>query len=344
MRTFSLLSCLITIFFPSYGQSNDCSKQSGINKVVCLADAFKATLNKDQLALLQLDYSKNDAARWSNFPQAFARPGRVGLSLGSLSTEQFSAFIGLMKAVLSEDKSNEGIDELIGALHADTYFGEKTGKTNVFGSNYYVIVFLGKPSTEQLWELMFGGHHFAFANTYYKGKLAGATPSFRGVEPLAPIQVKERSYEPLEDERRTFAEIVSSLSDEQKRSARLSSTVGDIALGPGRDNEFPTAKSGIRIGTLGMEATQKIIKAVALYVNDLDSVTARSLMKKYIEEIADTYLSFAGSETMAKASDYIRLDGPNLWIEYSAQPSRDFPGTSHPHSVWRDRKTDYGGN
>ena len=344
MRAFRLLLCLITTFFSTLGQSNDCSKQPGISRVVCLAEAFKATLNKDQLALVQLDYSKGDAKRWSNFPQAFARPSRVGLSLGSLSAEQFSAFKRLMKAVLSEGNLNEGIGELEGALHADTYFGEKTGKTNIFGSNYYVIVFLGKPSTGQLWALMFGGHHFAFANTYDGGKLTGATPSFRGVEPLQPIQAKERSYEPLEDERRTFAEILNSLSDEQKRNAKLSSTVGDVLLGPGKDNEFPAVKSGVRIGALGKEATQKIIKAVGLYVNDLDSATAGGLMKKYLTEIGDTYLSYAGSGTMAQTNDYIRLDGPNLWIEYSAQPSRDFPGTSHPHSVWRDRKTDYGGN
>ncbi len=186
MRAFGLVLVLMA-YFSVKSQSNDCSKQLGISKVVCLAEAFKATLNKDQLTLVQLSYSKGDAVRWSNFPQAFARPSRVGLSLGSLNEDQFSAFKKLMKAVLSADNLNEGIGELEGALHADTYFGEKTGKTNVFGSNYYVIVFLGNPSTEQLWELMFGGHHFAFANTYSRGKLVGATPSFRGVGPLQPL-------------------------------------------------------------------------------------------------------------------------------------------------------------
>ncbi len=195
MRTLCLLFYLFAPFSLSYSQSGDCSKQPGIYKVVCLAEAFKATLNKDQLALVQLDYSKNDAVRWSNFPQAFARPNRVGLNLASLSEVQFFAFKELMKSVLSEGDLNEGIGELEGSLYADTYFGEKTGKTNVFGANYYVIVFLGKPSTVQLWELMFGGHHFAFANTYRGGKLTGATPSFRGVEPLQPIQVKEKSYD-----------------------------------------------------------------------------------------------------------------------------------------------------
>jgi hypothetical protein len=38
--------------------SSDCSKVKGFDKIVCLADAFKATLKDDQLAILQLAYSK----------------------------------------------------------------------------------------------------------------------------------------------------------------------------------------------------------------------------------------------------------------------------------------------
>lgn len=343
MRTVFLLLLLAMVSEGVLGQS-DCSKFSGTAKIICLAESFKSMLTKDQLALVQLEYSKGDAARWSNFPQAFARPSRVGLGLGSLSAAQHAAFETLMRAVLSGSTPNEGFDELEGALYADSYFGEKTGKTSVFGSNYYLIVFLGTPSMDQRWELMFGGHHFAFANTYDHGKLSGATPSFRGVEPLQPIQAKGKIYQPLEGEKNAFADVLSSLSDEQKKDAKLSSDMHDILLGPGRDNEFPSTKAGIKIGKLGNNTVQNIVKAIGLYVNDLDSLTARGLMKKYTDAIAETYLSYAGSGTMAQANDYIRLDGPALWIEYSAQPSRDFPGTSHPHSVWRDRKTDYGGD
>ncbi|GAB2558267.1 DUF3500 domain-containing protein [Spirosoma areae] len=60
--------------------------------------------------------------------------------------------------------------------------------------------------------------------------------------------------------------------------------------------------------------------------------------------LADTYGAYSGSGTLNQPNDYVRLDGPSIWIEYSAQPSRDFPGMVHPHSVWRDRHTDYGGN
>ncbi len=321
-----------------------CSELIGTAKVVCLAEEFKATLSKEQVTLLQLDYEIGNAKRWSNFPQAFARPNRVGLSLGSLNEKQFAAFTALMASVLSNNVANEGLDELIGELAADSYFGEKTGKKEIFGGDHYVIVFLGNPSTKELWELMFGGHHFAFANTYNQGKITGTTPSFRGVEPMTPVAVDAHNYIPLEQERQSFSEVVNSLTDGEKSAAKLVSPMNDILLGPGDDGKFPETKNGVRVGLLTSEQKQKVVTAFTLYINDLAPDIAEPIMSKYMAELNDTYVCYWGSGTMKNPNDYIRLDGPTLWIEYSAQPSRDFPGTTHAHSIWRDRKTDYGGN
>ena len=47
---------------------------------------------------------------------------------------------------------------------------------------------------------------------------------------------------------------------------------------------------------------------------------------------------------MEQVSDYIRIDGPGVWIEYNAQPSSDLKTTpTHAHSNWRGRQSDYGG-
>ena len=34
--------------------------------------------------------------------------------------------------------------------------------------------------------------------------------------------------------------------------------------------------------------------------------------------------------------DYVRIDGPHVWIEFACQ------GSDHYHTIWRDRATDYG--
>jgi hypothetical protein len=66
-------------------------------------------------------------------------------------------------------------------------------------------------------------------------------------------------------------------------------------------------------------------------------------MAKYRRELNDTWLSYSGTPTLAAENDYVRIDGPSLWIEFSMQPGRIVQGV-HPHSVWRDRTGDYGGN
>ncbi len=330
-----------TIF---YSMATDRAADTGLAKIIRLAEAFKASLKEDQLSLLQLAYSKTDAVKWSNFPQAFSRPQRVGISMASLNPSQAALAKALMASVLSQNASNEGYDELQGIFAADDYFGKQTGQTTTFGAGNYYLAFLGKPSTTALWELQFGGHHYAFANTYNKGQVTGVTPSFRGVEPAAPVTSAGSTYQPLEGEKTAFANILAGLSDAEKAAAKLSSSFSDVLLGPGRDGQFPTAKQGIKVGSLSSAKQNQVMKAIDLYVMDLDASTAKPIAAKYRSELADTYLSFTGSGTMNSANDYVRIDGPGVWIEYSAQPSRDFPGTTHPHSVWRDHKTDYGGN
>jgi hypothetical protein len=320
------------------------STTARLPQIVRLAEAFKTTLTPDQLSLLQLEYSKKDAIKWSNFPQGATRPARVGLSIGTLNSKQVAAFRALMISALAQSPDNEGYDELEGIVAADEYFGTTLGKSNMFGRKYFFIAFLGSPTTTGLWELRFGVHHFAFANTYNNGKITGATPSFRGVEPLLPIAADNRTYQPMGQERDAFAKLIDMLSEDEKAAAKLSATFSDILLGPGKDGKFPETRQGIKVAGLNGIMQKQALTAIELYVKDLDAPTAKDVMAKYTAELPDTYLSFSGSGSMNKNNDYVRIDGPSIWIEYSVQPSRDFPGTTHPHSVWRDRKTDYGGN
>ena len=45
---------------------------------------------------------------------------------------------------------------------------------------------------------------------------------------------------------------------------------------------------------------------------------------------------------MSKPGDYVRIDGPSVWIEFSMH-SGIVLENPHPHAVWRDKATDYGG-
>jgi hypothetical protein len=320
-----------------------CASATGLARVVCLAEAFKATLSSSQLAEVQRPYSKEDAARWSNFPQQFSRPQRVGIGLGTLNAAQLGAAKALMASVLAAGVPNEGYDELEGSLVADGYLGTATKQTGTFGAGNYYLALLGTPSLTGRWELQYGGHHFAFANTYQGGKTTGVTPDFRGAEPNTPVTAHGRTYQPLEQERAAFGAPLGSLSTAEQAKARLTTTFRDVLLGPGQDGQFPSARQGVRLGELSATQRQLALQAIKRYVGDLDAATAAPILARYTAELPATYMAFVGSGTMGKDNDYVRLDGPSLWLEYSGQPSRDCPGTVHPHSVWRDRTTDYGG-
>ena len=75
----------------------------------------------------------------------------------------------------------------------------------------------------------------------------------------------------------------------------------------------------------------------------IDPPDADAIMAKYTAELPETFIAFSGTPDMNTENDYVRIDGPSVWIEFSIQPGRSLPGI-HPHSIWRDRAADYGGN
>jgi len=336
-------TCSLALPVSATGSTTSCGTATGLARVVCLAEAFKATLTAAQVATMQLTYSKASAVSWSNYPQAASNPKRVGISLGSLNATQLAAFKTLMASVLLQNVANEGFDELEGGLVADDYLSQVTGNTSTFGSGNFYLAFLGTPSTTGLWELQYGGHHYAFANTYNGGKITGVTPSFRGVEPTS-VTANGKTYQTMEQERQAFIAVLAGLSSTEQATAKLTATFSDVLLGPGKDGVFPTTKQGIQVGNLSAAEKALVLKTISLYVNDLDAETAAPFLAKYTAELDNAYVSFSGTGTMTQEGDYARIDGPSVWIEFDTQGSRDIPGTTHVHSIWRDRTSDYGGN
>ena len=318
-----------------------CAASAGHDRLVCFADGLKKTLSPELAARLELAYSTDDAKKWSNFPPAGYK-NRVGPILSEFTPEQ----LGFIKALLKEASglaANEGMDELEQVLNADDYLKAKADDGAGFSSGNYHIAFLGKPAAAGTWQLYFGGHHFAFANTYKDGKPVGASPSFRGVEPFTTFNQNGRDNAPMAQEQAAFAAMLAALSPEEAAKAKLSQSYTNIIAGPQQDNNFPAEREGVKAGELSAEKQALIMAAVETYVRDTAPLGADAVMAKYQQELAETHVAFSGTPTAAAEGDYVRIDGPSVWIEFSVQPGRSIPG-AHPHSVWRDRVADYGGN
>ena len=335
---------------PSASTSSDSSSSASSGDVVALAEAFAATLSDDQLSELNQDYSFDNAANWSNLPNALlggggpgggsGSGGRVGLQTDSLSDEQWDALLALLAGVTGTAE-NEGYDEILQHLAGDDYLADNGGGDD-YGRGNYFVAFLGTPSDSGTWELQFGGHHLAVANTYIDGALAGATPSFRGMEPMDTVEQDGVTVQPEQQERDAFAALLESLDDDQLATAELSGSYNDILLGPGEDWAFPSSAEGIAGSELTEDQKALLLAAIETYVGDIDDENAATILAEYEGELDDTYVAYSGNTSMTSTGDYIRIDGPSVWIEFSMQNGIVLSG-AHPHAVWRDKDTDYGG-
>lgn len=328
---------------PAVIEVASCAGATGHAQLVCLADEFKKQLSASQLATVQRSYSLTEAKKWSNLPQALVRSPnqRVGLNFGAMTQVQIQYAKALIKAAAGT-AGNEGWDEVQQIINADEYLAANGGGSTYGAGNYYIAL-LGTPAASGTWSLQFGGHHLAFANTYNNGVITGATPAFRSAEPFATFTWNGAQNQPLQQERSALSAMLNGLSATEQASAKLSTTFTDILVGPQKDGQFPASASGLKVGDLTSAQKDLVLAAIRTYVEDISPTEAAGIMARYTSELDNTYIAFSGTTGMQTQNDYVRIDGPSVWIEYSTQRGIVLSPT-HPHTVWRDKTKDYGGN
>ena len=323
--------------------SPDCSTATTQTaRVVCAAEAFMATLTTAQKAALVLDYTKANAIKWSNLP--CGSMCRNGLQFSTLTTAQVTAALAVVAAATSTT-ANEGYSEITQIRAADDILN-LTSNSSSYSSGLYFIAFLGAPSTTGTWQLQYGGHHLAINTTYNGGTVKSATPLFEGVEPKSWTATNGTGtvYAPLAGEQSAMAAMLASLNTDQLSSAKLNSTFSDVVLGPDNDGKFPATKVGIKVSTLTADQQSLVLAAMKPWLQDTDDATSTSLLAIYKSELDNTYIAYSGNATLTANADYVRIDGPSVWIEFVCQTGVVYPNQIHYHSVWRDHTRDYGGN
>ena len=202
-----------------------------------------------------------------------------------------------------------------------------------FGSANYMIAFLGKPSKTTPWILQLGGHHLAI-NIYYKGTTGAATPYHVAAQPTVWKDDQGKTHEPLAPMRESLQGLLASLTPEQSKQAKLEARFNDVYVGPGKDGKFPTKSEGVSVSELADVSKDFVKKAIAAWTGD--SPQGAEYLKLYEADLDKVKISYSGSTAVADRGDYVRIDGPRVWIEFACQ------GSDHVHTIWRDRLTDYG--
>ncbi|MDN4482819.1 DUF3500 domain-containing protein [Demequina lignilytica] len=374
------------------------SEDSNTAEVVAAAEAFLATLDEDQLALVQLSYDDlEDKANWSNLPNG--QVDRPGLARGDMTDEQLAALDVLLQAMLSD----EGYEEVVEVMTADdvlagnvetTYrygesdsdalnsstsgaaaaggpgdggtppdMGDGTAPTDVptdgamptgdvatapgdmgggleYGSDIYFIAFYGDVSADSAFEIQFGGHHLALMAAY-SGDTVTIAPYFAGIEPQSWTTTDGESSEPLGEKKAAAQTLMASLTDDQAAAAELSMVYNAVVMGPGEDSGDYPDDEGILVSDLTEEQQELVTALITEYVGVLDEDEAQEIIDTYVSQYGETYLSWSGALDTDDGSTYLRLSGPQVWIEFDMENGIVYDAL-HIHSVYRDKLYDYG--
>ncbi|MEV6346323.1 DUF3500 domain-containing protein [Actinoplanes sp. NPDC051851] len=230
-----------------------------------------------------------------------------------------------------------------GAMPSGSGGTDAGGGLGGYAEGNYYLAFLGTPSTTGTWQLHFGGHHLAVNITYKDGEVEGTTPFHVGVEPTSWTDSEGTSHAPLEDMKTAMVAMLAGLSSAEQTKAKISETYSDILLGPGSDGEFPSKKEGIAVSSLTDDQKDLVLAAIKPWVVNADDTTSASLMTTYEDELDKTYIGWSGHVTMTNHADYVRVDGPSVWVEFVCQNGVVIQNQIHYHTVYRDHTRDYGG-
>jgi hypothetical protein len=319
-------------------QTSNCTAGSSAPaKAVCsAAENFFATLSPTQKSGVQYPFDRTIAAtKWSNLP--CGAECRNGLRFSTLSATQLDAALSVAQAALSA----AGYGLFDGIRRADDYLGS-LGQSNIYDGGIYFIAFIGTPSSTGEWILQLGGHHYAL-NFYFHGSVESPTPYFTGMNPQK-FTLGGQTWEPLKPKVDVMVAMMAGLDPTQRAAAKIAGSFGDVLLGPGKDDQFPTP-SGVKVSTLSATQQALVVDAMEAWVNDMPSGVASDFLTAYTSSgaLENTYIGWAGSSpNLATQGSYIRIDGPRAWMEIVVQGPAAIPGQVHFHAIWRDEMLDYG--
>ncbi len=301
-------------------------------KIVDAANAFLGTLDEAQHGKVIFAFDDDaQRIRWSNLPVNMAE--HRGLRMGDLKQSQRDAVMNILSTALSK----MGYEKVVGIVESDEVLRKESSKdAPPFGRDEYFISFMGKPSATEQWMIQFGGHHLAL-NITMAGEQGVLTPSLIAVQP-AKFTLDGKTVRPMGRETDKALELVTALTDDQRKQAILGLQMRDLVLGPGHDGET-IQPEGLKLSTLNEGQRKLLLELVAEWSGIIHDTAAAAKLNEIKASLADTWFAWSGPLEAGKA--YFRIQGPTVFIEYAPQKLGG-DVTMHLHSMYRDPTNDYG--
>lgn len=306
------------------------------NDMAEAAQGFLASLRPEQRAKASL--ALDDPARldWKFVPAE-----RKGLYLRDMDPAQREKAAALLRAALSDVglRKVEGIRTLEGILR--DVERDTTGRRD---PNKYAYAIFGTPAPKGTWSWRLEGHHLEVLVSIVDGHVVGLTPHFMGAAPgkvpAGPHDAGQPDLEVLGDEDRLGRELALSLDADQAKLGWLPGKApSDILSGQSRKAKR-LEPVGIALDRLRAEQKALFWRLVALHTERFRGDLAKPVLDA-LKALPEDKLHFAYiGGTKEGEGRYYRIQAPELLIELDNTQNK----ANHPHAVWRDLRTDFGGD
>lgn len=314
---------------------SDCSSYTEQTELMtCLAENYLSTLSDSELDSVLNDLTETTATEsWSNLP--VTSTDYNGVIIANLSSDDAKT---AAEALLEEALSDNGEETMSEIRLADEYLSNFDGA--VYGEDNYAIAFLGEPSDTDAWMIEFTGHHYTFFASF-NGEPVSLTPHFVAVEPVSWTD-GDTTYEPMAEHHEALIALFDSLDSGQLVTALLEDEYDDVLVGPQDDGDYPDVQEGLSVATLSDDQKELVKAVIEAYAGDAKDT---GQYDSYVSDdnLDETYIAYGSYPDMETQGSYARIDGPNIWIEFTVQGGVVF-SDNHYHSIWRDKELDYGGN
>ncbi|MEO2047840.1 MAG: DUF3500 domain-containing protein [Pirellulales bacterium] len=302
------------------------------------AERFLQSLDQQQDKAVY-EFSHDQQKNWHFLPDKFIKPdgARYGLPLEQMQPEQRA----LAYALVNTGLSHQGYLTTMTITSLEQILHDLENKNLIRNPLLYYVTIFGKPGDQQAWGWRFEGHHLSINITIVGGKLFSVTPSFFGTNPAIVKQGKHQGLQTLDQEENIARELVTSLSDDQRKVAIISEKApDDIITSEQRKVEASsfTPAQGIACQDLNQQQQQVLLKLVKAYAEKYrPEIVSQIHQQTKLFDLQDLHFAWAGSLQQGQGH-YYRIQSPKFLFEYDNTQNN----ANHVHAVWREFNGDFG--
>lgn len=301
------------------------------SEMTIAAKEFLDSLSKEQRSKAVFPFDSEERYKWNYVPM-----DRKGIAWNEMTAIQRNAATALLKSALS----NEGFRKVQAIRELENVLREMENGNTGRDPERYWFVFFGEPSSANSWVWRYEGHHVSLTFGSKDGVIDSSTPQFLGSNPAEVKSGPKVGTRILKEEQDMAYKFVEMLNADQIRKAVISKDApNEIATASSRKAAIEN-RSGIMYTDLEGPQKAALMNLVATHARVQTPEEQKRRLSQFGKgKMGNIVFAWMGS-TLRGQRHYYRIMGDSFIIEYDNTQN----DANHIHTVWRDRKEDFGGD